>query len=165
MIDSDKTADGSATHWAISAAAVFAAGLTGARAGPQHVREAAWYALLRKPRLTPPGPAVGAIWTGLEVLLCIAGKRLMQAPPSSSRNRALGSWWTTLAGLALFPHVFFGNKQLGASNVVSAGMLATAAACAVDAERVDRKAAASMLPVVVWLSLATALTAGFWKRN
>ena len=149
----------------ISSAAVAAAGLTGAQYGPQHPREAVWYALLRKPKATPPGPVIGAVWGCLEILLCVAGTKLMQAPAGPARNRALGAWWGTLAGLALYPKLFFGEKALGASLAASAGMLGAAGACAVNARKVDNVAASAMAPLVVWLTLATALSADLWEHN
>jgi benzodiazapine receptor len=53
----------------IAGSAVLAAAVLGARQGPQQPRTALWYARLRKPDYTPPGPVIGATWGVLETLL------------------------------------------------------------------------------------------------
>ncbi len=75
----------------LSVGAVVAATLAGQRHGPQHPRTALWYASLRKPSYTPPGPVIGAAWTALDALLCVAGYKLLTTPPSPNSQRRAGS--------------------------------------------------------------------------
>jgi tryptophan-rich sensory protein len=149
----------------VSIASVAGAGLVGARFGPQRPREAIWYASLRKPDYTPPGPAIGAAWGVLETLLCVAGYRLLTRPNGSARGMALGGWAATLAGLAGYPAVFFGAKQLGPSTAVASAMAVSTAATAAAAARTDRLAAAAMLPLVLWTGFAVLLSEEVWRRN
>ena len=91
----DKTASA-----LISGTAVLLAATVGAPQWAAAPRRCIWYARLRKPGFTPPGPVVGAAWSVLELLLAAAGYRLLQARRGPSRSMAVGTWALTLAGLA-----------------------------------------------------------------
>ena len=149
----------------VSIGSVVGAGLVGAQFGPQRPREAIWYASLRKPSYTPPGPAIGLTWGVLETLLCVAGYRLLTKSPSSERGAALTGWYATLAGLAGFPATFFGAKKLGTSAAVATGMVASTSVTALTAARTDRVAALSMTPLVLWTVFATVLSEEVWRQN
>jgi tryptophan-rich sensory protein len=149
----------------VAVGSVLAAAALGARNGPQRPMTALWYASLRKPPLTPPGPVVGAAWGALELLLAGAGYRLLQARPGGARSAAVGSWALTLLGLAGYPWLFFRQKQLGSSAVASASMLAAALGTAAAARDVDPPAAAMTVPLTVWLGFATFLSEELWRRN
>jgi tryptophan-rich sensory protein len=150
---------------AISALAVAVAGAAGASNGPQRPSTAVWYAALRKPAATPPGPAIGAAWGVLELLLVASGYRLLRAPDAGMRRVALGGWALTLAGLAGYPYLFFGRRGLASSAVASGGMLAAAATTALAAREVDDTAAGLTVPLVLWLTFATGLSEELWRRN
>ena len=149
----------------VSIGSVVGAGLVGSQFGPQRPREAIWYASLRKPSYTPPGPAIGLTWGVLETLLCVTGYRLLTKLPSSDRGLALTGWYATLAGLAGFPATFFGAKKLGPSAAVSAGMVASTSVTALTAARADNVAALSMTPLVLWTLFATLLSEEVWRQN
>ena len=149
----------------VASGAVIAANLVGARAGTRRLRNALWYVSLRKPRHTPSGPVIGAVWTALDILLAVSGTRLLVAQPTPARTAALGCWSLSVAGIAGFPWVFFDRKRLAASTAVSGAMLAAAAAYVATAARVDRPAAAMGVPLAAWLGLATLLSEELWRRN
>ena len=136
-----------------------------ANPSPDHPRTASWYASLRKPSVTPPGPVFGIAWTGLDLLLGFAGYRLMKAKPSSTRNAALAAWSSNLLGIAGFSWVFFGRKQLGEALGVSSAMVVTSAATVGTAALVDRKAAYASAPLLAWVLFATVLQEEVWRRN
>ncbi|HQT78338.1 MAG TPA: tryptophan-rich sensory protein [Rhodopila sp.] len=150
---------------ALAIGAVLTAAVTGGSFGPQRPRTAIWYAALRKPPGTPPGPAIGAAWGVLDVLLCLTGYRLLRREPSRARTAALACWAGSLAGLAGFPAVFFGLRRLGPSAAVSAGMFASAGGTALAAASIDSTAALTSLPLVLWTGFATALSEELWRRN
>ncbi len=149
----------------VSGAAVLTAAIIGARNGPQRPVTAAWYAVLRKPEFTPPGPLIGAAWGALELLLVGTGYRLLRAPRAEARNAAVGAWSLTLLGLAGYPWLFFRQKRLASSAVASGAMLLSAAGTAVAAREVDKPAAAMTVPLLLWLSFATVLSEELWRRN
>ena len=149
----------------VASSAVLAAALLGAQNGPQRPSTAFWYARLRKPGYTPPGPVIGVAWGVLESLLVATGYRLLRQPPAPSRNKALGAWGCTLIALAAFPYLFFGKRRLGQSTMASAAMLAAAAGTALNASHVDKPAAAMTLPLLGWVSFATFLSGDLYRRN
>ncbi len=152
---------------ALAGTAVVAAQLAGRSYSPtpDHPRTAAWYAALRKPAFTPPGPVFAVAWTFLDGLLGYAGFRLLSAPPSGRRTAALGAWGLNLLGVAGFSWVLFGRKRLGEATGVTAGMVATSIAAVATAAQVDRRAAWAGLPLAGWVAFASFLQEEVWRRN
>lgn len=149
----------------LAGTAVLTAAILGARNGPQQPATATWYALLRKPGYTPPGPLIGGVWGILELLLSVAGYRLWRAPATPNRSAALVAWTLTLTGLAGYPWLFFRQKRLAASTAASCAMFAGAAGTAIAAKDVDETAAAMTVPLLLWLAFATVLSEELWRRN
>jgi len=149
----------------LSFGSVLAATTAGGRYGPQRPVNGIWYAMLRKPSYTPPGPAFGAAWTVLDGLLATTGYRLMNAPRSPARTLALAGWGLSTLGLAGYPWVFFGKKRLDASLAVTGAMLVSSAGTVAAARQVDRPAAAMGVPLVLWVGFATLLSEEIWRRN
>lgn len=147
--------------------AVIVAQLCGGRFAPTpaHPRTALWYASLRKPTFTPPGPAFGAAWTGLDALLGYSSYRLLIAPRSPRRLLALSSWAATVLGVAGFSWVLFGRRRLDEALGVTVGMVGAAAAAIGTASLVDRRAAWANAPLFGWLLFATVLQEEVWRRN
>ncbi len=150
-----------------STTAVAVAQLSGRRYSPtpDHPRTAAWYAALRKPSATPPGPVFGAVWTGLDGLLAYSGTRLLTAPPSLQRTVALGFWGLNVLGVAGFPWVLFGRKRLDAATGVTVAMLGSAGGAVATAAGVDRRAAWAGVPLAGWVLFASFLQEEVWRRN
>ena len=144
---------------------VLGAALIGGQANPGRPRAALWYAGLRKPSFTPPGPAIGAAWMVLYGLIGFGGYRLLRARHGAARNAALAGWGGTVSGIALFPWAFFGKRDLVSSGAVTAGMLAAAGTSVAAASQVDRPAAAALSPVVAWVTFALLLNEELWRRN
>ena len=155
------------TAAALAGSAVIAAQVSGARYNPSpaHPGTAAWYAALRKPSFTPPGPVFGLAWTALDALLGYGGYRLLLARPSDKRTVALGAWSLNLVGIAGFSWVLFGRKRLDQALEVTAAMVATAAATSVAAATVDRRAGYACLPLLGWVMFAAVLQEEVWRRN
>lgn len=151
----------------VAGSAVVVAQGIGARANPSpdHPRTAAWYASLRKPSFTPPGPVFGIAWTSLDILLGFAGYRILKAAPSPARTAAAAAWGANLLGIAGFSWVLFGRKRLGEALGVSSAMVVTSAATVTTASMVDRKAAYASVPLLAWVIFATALQEEVWRRN
>ena len=151
----------------LATAAVVSAQIAGGRysPAPNHPRTAIWYAALRKPSFTPPGPVFAIAWTALDALLGYSGYRLITAAPSLRRTAALGWWGINLLGVAGFSWVLFGRKRLDEALGVTAGMVVSSAAAVGTAATVDRRAAAADLPLLAWVIFATVLQEEVWRRN
>jgi tryptophan-rich sensory protein len=147
--------------------AVATAAAIGSQFGPtpSHPRTAIWYARLKKPSFTPPGPVFGAVWTALDGLLWYSGYRLVTHRPTAARNFALGFWGATVLGLGGFTWAMFGRRQLGEALGVTTGMVGTTAGLVAASALVDRKAARAAAPLALWVSFAFLLQEEVWRRN
>jgi translocator protein len=150
---------------AFAIGAVAAAALIGSRFNPARPATGIWYAGLRKPPVTPSGGTIGAVWSGLELLLGFTGYRLLREAPGTHRSRALACWGGCLAGLAGFPAMFFGAKQLGPSTAVSVALFGAAVGTVGAAAPVDRVAAIAGVPLTLWTAFASILSEELWRRN
>lgn len=147
--------------------AVAAAQLAGAQFNPSptHPRTASWYARLRKPSFTPPGPVFGVAWTLLDVGLGYAGYRLLRAPPSEYRTGALALWAANVLGVGGYSWVMFGRKRLDEATGVTGTMLATSVGAVALSAKVDSRAAWAIAPLAGWVAFAFVLQEEVWRRN
>ena len=152
---------------AIVAGVLGASAVVGRRNAPEpgHPRIDRWYHGLDKPGFTPPDAVFAAVWPVLETGLAAGGYRLLLHAPGPRRNTAVGLWLLNSAMVGGWTELFFRRRKLGGSVVASAGMLATGAAYALTARRVDRVAAGTAVPFVLWLGFATVLAGAVWRRN
>ena len=124
-----------------------------------------WFALLRKPSFNPPNVVFPVAWTAIDTSLAISGYRLARSPSTRGRNRALALFITNVALISSWSRLFFGRHDLAASAAGSALMVATSAAYVASAGKVDKTAAATALPLAVWVGFATVLSTAIWKLN
>jgi len=131
----------------------------------RHPRTVFWYRLLRQPAFKPPDAAIPIVWTAIEGLLAFAGYRLLRRPRTPERDRALGWWALNVISIGAWSRLFFGHRNLPASTVGAAAMVASGAAYVLAARKVDRQAAQAGVPFVAWVAFATGLTCAIWLRN
>lgn len=132
---------------------------------PSHPRIARWYHRLRKPAFTPPDPVFGAVWPVLETGAALGGYRLLRREPGRRRNAAVALWLANSAMIGGWTELFFRKRLLGSSMAAAGAMTAGTAALVATAWKVDRPAAASVVPLAAWLGFATLLSAEIWRRN
>lgn len=132
---------------------------------PSHPRIRHWYRTLDKPGFTPPDKVFGAVWPVLETLTAVGGYRLLRAPASPKRSRAVALWLTNSAMIGGWTELFFRRHRTGSGAVAAAAMTAGTAALAGTAWKVDRPAALTAIPLAGWLGFATVLSGEVWRRN
>ncbi len=132
---------------------------------PNHPRVMAWYFTLRQPWFKPPDWVIPVAWTGIESALAVSAYRLIRAPASPERGRALGWLGLNVGMIGGWSQLFFGYRSLAISTVAAAGMIATGAVFVREAQKVDPVAARAGLPFVTWVAFATLLTAAIWRLN
>ena len=132
---------------------------------PDHPKTRRWYRRLDKPGFTPPGPVFAICWSAIELGLSYGGYRLLRRKASPPRNAAVGLWALNTALIGGWSALFFGRKALGPSALAAGAMMATGGAYAAVAAKVDRKAAATVLPFIAWVGFATMLAEEVWRRN
>lgn len=146
-------------------AAVAATAFFGSQFNPGRGETAEWYGLLQKPSFNPPGWIFPIVWTALYVLMVVSAYRVWRAPEGAARKRALILWWAQLAFNAVWSPIFFGARRPEFALADLALLVPAAFAYVIVARRVDRAAAAVMLPYLGWISFATVLNAAIVRLN
>ena len=125
-----------------------------------------FYANLVKPSWAPPAGVFGPVWTVLYVLMAVAAWLVWRARGSIELVGAqLGLFAAQLLLNGLWSWLFF-TWQLGALALVDICLLwLLLLATVVQFWRVSRLAAVLLLPYLLWVSFATALTAATWRMN
>lgn len=132
---------------------------------PAHPQIRHWYAGLRKPDFAPPGQVIGPVWGILDVLIAIAGARLIGSADIPARRGALAGWALVVAGLAGWPRVFFGGRAVGGGVGVIGAMLAATLSAIGFARRIDPPSAFALTPLAAWLAFAGLLNGTIWRLN
>ncbi|WP_328672618.1 TspO/MBR family protein [Streptomyces sp. NBC_00328] len=155
-------AHGAWQAYALTAAAVTATAVAGARAVDV---DAAWYQELDKPSWQPPRWAFGAVWTPLYASIAWAGGRALCRARGRTRLELAASLGLNLALNVAWNWLFFGRRSPGA------GVWGTALLDLSNAElirrtaRTDPSAARTLLPYAAWCAFATALNTSVARRN
>ena len=141
-----------------SFAAAAAGGIASSGAGD-------FYRQLDRPDWAPPGWLFGPVWTVLYALQGVGAWLVWRERHAGGRRTALGAFLAQLAVNALWSWLFFAWRQgglaFGEVLLVFALVGLTAALC----WRVRPLAAALLLPYLLWVGFATALTYSIWQRN
>jgi benzodiazapine receptor len=124
-----------------------------------------WYRALAKPPFQPPAWVFGPAWTLLYALMGLAAWRVWRRRPAPGVRRALGLFAAQLALNAAWSPVFFGAHAIGVALAILVALTALVAWTIVAFRRVDRPAAALMLPYLAWLLFATTLNASILRLN
>ena len=135
-------------------------GASGAAVTADAVR--GWYLTLARPPGVPPNAAFPVVWTALYVLMGLAAWLAWRRPQPWSALRLWG--WQLLAN-ALWSPAFFGLNSPTLGLVVLALLLPLIAATLLAFRRLDPRAAALMLPYLLWTLYATYLNVGFRWLN
>ena len=139
----------------------FAAGI-GAAAS---VQAGAFYGQLIRPDWAPPGWVFGPVWTTLYVLIGVSAWRVWRVGGFRRDRIALGvlalQWVLNFA----WSGFFFGLRSPGAALVEIVLLLALIGALIARFARIDRLAAALLVPYAAWVAFATALNAALWWLN
>ena len=127
-----------------------------------------WYGTLVKPALAPPNWVFAPVWTTLFALMGGAawlGWRALTGPRAGQARIALwlfvGQFGLNLAWSA----AFFGARSIVAGLAVIAALWLAIVGTVLAFDRVDRRAAALLLPYLAWVSFAGYLNYAFWTLN
>lgn len=124
------------------------------------------YLALERPAWAPPQEAFGIVWPILYVLIGVAGWRVWDVGGGwGAASGALGLWLVQLAVNASWPAVFFGAEAFGPAAIVIGVLVALVVATVWASARIDRLAAALLLPYLAWIAYAMALNVAIWQLN
>jgi benzodiazapine receptor len=129
------------------------------------VRSAEFYGVLAKPAWAPPPGVFGPVWTALYLSMAIAAVLVLRQAGWPGARAAMTLYAGQLALNALWTWLFF-HWRLGAAAMAEIVLLWVAVLLTILAfARVRRVAAALLLPYLVWVTFAAALTWAVWRRN
>jgi len=124
-----------------------------------------WYASLNKPPFTPPNYVFPIVWNVLYALMAISRWRLWEAAADNARTRAVALFLIQLAVNLAWSFIFFGAKAIGAGLIAILALDALVIWTIYAARKVDRFAAALLLPYLLWIGYATALNIEIFRLN
>ena len=124
-----------------------------------------WYRRLKKPPFQPPRAAFPIAWTALYALIAVSGWRVWRKPSGPSRSLTLELWGVQLGLNAAWSWLFFGKRRPRAALADLALLWGSIAGYAAVATRVDKPAAAMMVPYLGWVSFAALLNEELLRRN
>lgn len=124
-----------------------------------------WYATLEKPNRTPPDWVFGPVWTTLFLMMGISLYLLRRERSGARRSVATGLFVLQLGLNALWTMVFFGRRSpLGGLLVIFPLVFAIFGTILAIAT-VNRRAAALLVPYLLWSAFATTLNLDIWRLN
>jgi tryptophan-rich sensory protein len=126
---------------------------------------ATWYPTLAKPAFTPPSWVFGPVWTTLYLLMGVALYLVWRSDRGRVRRVALAAFGVQLVLNAAWSLVFFGSREIFGGLVVIVALLAVILATMALFARIDRRAAALLVPYLLWVGFATALNYELWQLN
>lgn len=153
-------------QWQMLAASLLLVAFVGALGAWASIDARTFYASLTKPAWAPGAGAFGPVWTLLYLLMGIAAWLVWRSGGGIGQAaEALVPYVVQLALNALWSWIFFRGHH-GAFALVEICLLWFAILVTlVQFWRVLRAAGLLLLPYLLWVSLATALTAATWHLN
>ncbi|WP_265109495.1 TspO/MBR family protein [Halosolutus halophilus] len=123
-----------------------------------------WFRALEKPSFYPPGIAFPIVWTLLFTLLGVA-LWLVWRSDADGRGLALGLFVAQMLFNVAWTPAFFGLERplLGLAVIVVLWVLVLGTIAAF--RRVDRRAAALLVPYLAWITFAAVLNFELWRLN
>jgi translocator protein len=138
---------------------VFAAAAVGAVAS---INAQAFYAQLVKPAWAPPAGVFGPVWSVLYLLMGVSAWLVWRSRPSRA---AFILFFAQLAANALWSWLFFAWHRGALASVEVLVLLVLIAATIRAFWPISRIAAGLLLPYVLWVAFASALTWSVWQAN
>ena len=128
--------------------------------------DSAWFQALEKPWFYPPGWAFGVAWTVLFSLLGVALYRVWREGTEHAAVRlALGAFALQMVFNVAWTPTFFTLQRPGLALGIIAALWLLVAGTIAAFDRVDRAAAALLVPYLAWVSFATVLNYAIWSLN
>jgi len=128
--------------------------------------DSAWFEALEKPWFYPPGWAFGVAWTILFTLMGVALYRVWRGGTENRAVRvAIGAFALQMVFNVVWTPAFFTLQRPGLALGIIAVLWVLVAGTIAAFDRVDRPAAALLVPYRAWVSFATVLNYAIWSLN
>lgn len=129
------------------------------------VMQSDFYRNLARPAWAPPAWLFGPVWITLYVLMGTAAWLVWRARGFGGARAALVLFLVHLVFNAAWTGIFFGLEAPGLALAEILVLLAMIAVLLVMFWRVHALAGALLVPYILWVSYATALTYAIWRMN
>ena len=123
-----------------------------------------WFRALEKPAFYPPEIAFPVVWTLLFTLMGVA-LWLVWRSDADGRRLALGLFVAQMAFNVAWTPAFFTLEVLLLGLLVIVALWILVVATIVAFDRVDRRAAALLVPYLAWVTFAAVLNFELWRLN
>jgi len=143
-------------------ALAFATAAVGAIAS---IEASTFYAQLARPVWSPPGYIFGPVWSVLYALMGVSAWLVWREKGAQRRRLALALFVTQLGANALWSWLFFAWHKGALAFADVLFLLALIGAMIATFWSVRRLAAVLMVPYLVWVCFASALTWVVWQTN
>lgn len=125
-----------------------------------------WYKTLKLPAFTPPGAAIGAVWTVIFILATISLLIVWNKFQNTEQFWIIIGLFAVNAFLNVFwSYLFFGVHMLNAAVVEAALLDLSVIVLIVLIWPFSRLAAGLLIPYAAWTAFATYLTYIIWSLN
>ena len=124
-----------------------------------------FYGSLDRPPWAPPSSLFGPVWSVLYLLIGVAAWLVWRKAGFARARGALTLFLAQLLANALWTWIFFAWRQGALAFVEIVVLWVMIALTIVLFWRVSRPAGALLLPYLLWVSFAAALTYAIWRRN
>jgi len=125
----------------------------------------AFYGQLNRPAWAPPAWLFAPVWSALYVLMGVAAWLVWRAHGFKGGRAALALFITQLVANALWTWVFFVWHQGAFAFAEILLLWCLIVATIVSFRRLHSLAAALLLPYLIWVTFASALTFSTWQLN
>ena len=143
---------------------VLAINLIGSLPGVLSSPDTPWFRSLTKPWFYPPGIAFPIVWTAIFTFLGVA-LWLVWRSDADGRRLALGLFVAQMAFNVAWTPAFFTLEVLLLGLLVIVALWILVVATIVAFDRVDRRAAALLVPYLAWVTFAAVLNFELWRLN
>ncbi|WP_254521846.1 TspO/MBR family protein [Natrinema caseinilyticum] len=126
--------------------------------------DSAWFRSLAKPWFYPPTIAFPVVWTTLFTLLGVA-LWLVWRSDADGRRLALGLFALQMVFNVVWTPAFFTLEALLLAFGIIVVLWVCIAATVLAFRRVDRRAAALLVPYLAWVTFAAVLNFEIWRLN
>lgn len=133
--------------------------------------ESSWYEALVKPPFNPPSWLFGPVWTILYAMMGIAAflvwraRREARGDARRNAHRALVLFAVQLVLNGIWTPIFFGAESIVGGAIVIVSLLVVLALTVRAFFGVSRIAGWLLVPYLLWVAFATALTLSIWWLN
>ncbi len=124
-----------------------------------------FYRDITLPAWAPPGWVFGPVWTVLYLLMGTAAWLIARTRPHKGANAALLLYGVQLLLNALWTWLFFAWRRGDLAFAEILVLWVLVALTALSFWRIRRLAGVMLLPYLLWVSFATALTLSTWRLN